>query len=61
MGENMPSNYSVNTNASALLTLQNLNTTSRDLTEAQKKVSSGKKIDTPRDNGAIWSIAQNQS
>lgn len=57
----MPSNYSVNTNASALLTLQNLNTTSRDLTEAQKKVSSGKKIDTPRDNGAIWSIAQNQS
>jgi flagellin len=61
MGENMPSNYSVNTNASALLTLQNLNTTSRDLTEAQRKVSSGKKIDTPRDNGAIWSIAQNQS
>ncbi len=61
MGENMPSNYSVNTNASALLTLQNLNTTSRDLTETQKKVSSGKKIDTPRDNGAIWSIAQNQS
>lgn len=61
MGEIMPSNYSVNTNASALLTLQNLNATSRDLVDAQKKVSTGRKIDTPKDNGAIWSIAQNQS
>jgi flagellin len=61
MGENMPSSYSVNTNAAALLTLQNLNATSRDLVDAQKKVSTGRKIDTPKDNGAIWSIAQNQS
>lgn len=61
MGEIMPSNYSVNTNASALLTLQNLNATSRDLVDVQKKVSTGRKIDTPKDNGAIWSIAQNQS
>lgn len=57
----MPSSYSVNTNAAALLTLQNLNATSRDLVDAQKKVSTGRKIDTPKDNGAIWSIAQNQS
>ena len=61
MGEIMPSSYSVNTNAAALLTLQNLNSTSRDLVDAQKKVSTGRKIDTPKDNGAIWSIAQNQS
>jgi flagellin len=61
MGEIMPSSYSVNTNAAALLTLQNLNATSRDLVDAQKKVSTGRKIDTPKDNGAIWSIAQNQS
>ena len=57
----MPSSYSVNTNASALQTLQLLNGTSRELTDTQKKVSSGKKVDTPRDNGAIWAIAQNQS
>lgn len=61
MGEIMPSNYSVNSNANALLTVQLLNGTSRDLNETQKKISSGKKIDTPKDNGAIWSIAQNQS
>lgn len=61
MGEIMPSNYSVNSNANALLTLQLLNGTARDLNETQKKISSGKKIDTPKDNGAIWSIAQNQS
>lgn len=61
MGEIMPSNYSVNSNANALLTLQLLNGTSRDLNDTQKKISSGKKIDTPKDNGAIWSIAQNQS
>jgi flagellin len=61
MGEIMPSNYSVNTNAAALLALQNLNATSRDLVDVQKKVSTGRKIDTPKDNGAIWSIAQNQS
>lgn len=57
----MPFNYTVNTNASALLTLQNLNATGRELTDTQKKLSTGKKVDTPKDNGAIWSIAQNQS
>ena len=61
MGEAMPFNYTVNTNASALLTLQNLNATGRELTDTQKKLSTGKKVDTPKDNGAIWSIAQNQS
>ena len=61
MGEIMPFNYNVNTNASALLTLQNLNATGRELTDTQKKISTGKKVDTPKDNGAIWSIAQNQS
>jgi flagellin len=61
MGAIMPSNYSVNSNANALLTLQLLNGTARDLNDAQKKIGSGKKIDTPKDNGAIWAIAQNQS
>lgn len=57
----MPSTYSVNNNASALQSLKNLNATGRDLAETQKRVSSGKKVDEAKDNGAVWSVAQNQS
>ena len=53
-------NYSVNTNANALVALQNLNATQRDLNVTQNRISSGKKIDTAKDNGSTWAIAQNQ-
>jgi flagellin len=61
MGVVMASNFSINTNASALMTLQNLNNTARDLADSQKKVSTGRKVDTPKDNGAVWAISQNET
>lgn len=57
----MALNYSVNTNAGALVALQNLNQTSRDLQVTQNRVNTGRKVDTARDNGATWAIAQNQA
>ena len=53
--------WSVNTNASALIALQNLNATARALGETQSRITTGRKVDSARDNGAVWSIAQNQS
>ena len=54
-------NYSVNTNAGALVALQSLNSTGRDLQVSQNRINTGKKIETSKDNGAIWAIAKNQS
>ena len=54
-------NYSVNTNNGALVALQQLNGTSRDLQVTQNRINSGKRVDTSKDNGAIWAIARNQS
>ena len=51
---------SVNTNPGALIALQNLNTTENQLQAAQNQVSTGLAISSPKDNGAIWAIAQNQ-
>ncbi len=48
---------SINTNASALISLQNLRATETDLTNTQNIVSTGKKINSAKDNGATWSIA----
>jgi flagellin len=48
---------SINTNASALVALQNLASTQMDLQSTQNIISTGKKINTAKDNGAIWSIA----
>ena len=48
---------SINTNASALVALQNLGSTQMDLQDTQNIISTGKKINTAKDNGAIWSIA----
>ena len=52
--------FSVNTNAGALVALQNLTSTQSQLTKAQNQVSTGLAISTAKDNGAIWAIAQNQ-
>ena len=51
---------SVNTNVGAMVALQNLNSTNRDLQTVQGRINTGLKIATAKDNGAIWAIAQNQ-
>lgn len=51
---------SVNTNVGAMVALQNLNATNADLMTTQSRINTGKKINTAKDNGAIWAIAQNQ-
>jgi flagellin len=49
---------SINTNASALLALSNLSSTQTQLNQTQNIISTGKKINSAKDNGAVWSIAQ---
>jgi flagellin len=56
----MPLN-SINTNAGALIALQNLNMTNTELTTVQQRINTGKKIASAKDNGAIWATAKNQS
>ena len=49
---------SINTNSSALIALQNLGSTQTELQNTQNIISTGKKINSAKDNGAVWSIAQ---
>ncbi len=49
---------SINTNASALVALQNLNKTTRDLEATQNIINTGLKVAGAKDNGAIFAIAQ---
>ncbi len=51
---------SVQTNASAIIALQNLNKTSTELQGAQNIISTGLLINTAKDNASVWSIAQGQ-
>jgi len=51
---------SVNTNVGAMMALQVLNAINRDLLTTQNRISTGKKISSPKDNPAIWAIAQGQ-
>jgi flagellin len=51
---------SVNTNAGALVALENLNNTSQQLQQAQNIVSTGLSVASAKDNGAIWAIAQGE-
>ena len=48
---------SINTNNAAMLALSNLAMTQSELQKTQNIISTGKKINTAKDNGAIWSIA----
>ncbi len=50
---------SINTNSSALIALQNLNSTQAALTQVQNRINTGQKVSSAKDNGAIWAIAQN--
>ncbi|GLS02487.1 flagellin FljN [Brevundimonas denitrificans] len=48
---------SINTNAGALVALQSLNATSRQLDTVQNRVNTGLKVSSAKDNGAIFAIA----
>jgi flagellin len=48
---------SVNTNKGAMVALQTLNNTNRDLFKTQNAISTGLKVANAKDNGAIWAIA----
>ena len=48
---------SVNTNAGAMIAIQTLNKTNSDLDKSQNAISTGLKVATAKDNGAIWTIA----
>ena len=49
---------SINTNYGAAVALQNLNATSSQLQVTQNRISTGLKVAGPKDNGAIYAIAQ---
>ena len=51
---------SVNTNAGALIALQNLNASNAQLATTQSRINTGLKVAGAKDNGAIWAIAQGQ-
>ena len=51
---------SINTNYGAAVALQSLNATSAALQMTQNRISTGLKIATAKDNGAIWAIAEAQ-
>jgi flagellin len=50
--------YSVNTNRNAMIALQNLNVTGAELGQTQQRISTGRKVDSAKDNGSTWAIAQ---
>ena len=51
---------SVNTNVGAMVALQNLQKTNAELATTQNRINTGKSINSAKDNGAIWAIAQSQ-
>jgi flagellin len=48
---------SVNTNKGAMVALQTLTKTNMDLFKTQNAISTGLKVSSAKDNGAIWAIA----
>jgi flagellin len=51
---------SVNTNFSALAAIQTLNQTNRDLNEVQARINSGLKVNSAKDDAAVFAIATAQ-
>ncbi len=51
--------FSVNTNAGAFLALQSLNQTSSQLETTQRRINTGLKVESAKDNAATFAIAQN--
>lgn len=58
-GDRKMSGISVNTNSSAMTALRYLNKTSSSLSKTETAITSGLKISSARDNGAVFAIAQN--
>ncbi|MCC3860799.1 flagellin [Emcibacteraceae bacterium Y4] len=52
--------FSVNTNAGALVALQNLNKTNSQLNAVQSKINTGLKVSGAKDDASIFAIAQKQ-
>lgn len=50
---------SVNTNAGAMIALQNLNITNKKLEETQLAITTGLRVSGPKDDAATFAIAQN--
>lgn len=50
---------SVNTNLGAALALQNLNATNKSLTKTQLNITTGLKVNGPKDDASTYAIAQN--
>ncbi|MEO6339892.1 MAG: flagellin [Caulobacteraceae bacterium] len=51
---------SINTNTGALIALQNLNSTSSQLSQVQNRINTGLRVSSAKDDGSTWAIAQNQ-
>jgi flagellin len=51
---------SINTNVGAMIALQSLGAINRDLSDTLRHISTGLAISSPKDNAAVWAIAQNQ-
>ena len=51
---------SINTNVGAMIALQSLNAINRDLSDTLRHIATGLAISSPKDNAAIWAIAQNK-
>jgi len=49
---------SVNTNAGAMIALQNLNKTNMDMNEVQNRINTGLEVASAKDNGGVYAIAQ---
>ncbi|MBO6795926.1 flagellin [Maricaulis sp.] len=48
----------INTNAGAMVALQNLNATNRDITQVQSRINTGLAVASAKDNGGVYAIAQ---
>ncbi len=51
---------SVHTNTSAMIALQNLNATNKQMEDVQQRISTGLQVSTAKDNASVYSIAQGQ-
>jgi protoporphyrinogen oxidase len=59
LGRAMPSN-SINTNVGAMVAISTFNAINAEMAEVQLRITTGRKVNSVKDNPAIWAIAQNQ-
>lgn len=55
----MPYN-SINTNVASMQAIATFNAINAELFEVQTRITTGRKVNGPKDNPAVWAIAQNQ-